>query len=300
VGLGGISLFTQTGLFTRRILDILGDDRPELADQVRAHVEARLALNAPAQLRALQERRLMTTRVSEIERRDLDRLRLMVRALAKRLASRLARRRTKARRGTLDIGRTLRRNLGYDGVLFHLAWKQKPIARPRIFALCDVSGSVAGVSRLLLMFLHSLADEVPDTRCFAFSGTLIEVSGMLADNDPGAAIAAVMDRIGYLSSNYGQSLEDFAGLCLERLDRRSTVIVLGDARGNNTPARADLLRQIHQRAGRVVWLNPEFHTFWGSGDSDMLAYKPFCDQVLPCATLRQLDRALSDIIPRIA
>jgi uncharacterized protein with von Willebrand factor type A (vWA) domain len=296
VGLGGINLFTQTGLFTRRIVDQLGQDTPDLVQQVRAHVEARLALNAPAQARALQERRLLTTRIGDIDRRDLERLRLMVRALARRLATRLARRRRRARSGQLDIGRSLRSNMAHDGIPFRLAWKRKPITRSRIFALCDVSGSVAGVSRLLLMFLHTLRDELPDTRCFAFSGTLVEVTGVMADTDPEQAINDVMQTLGYHSSNYGRSLQDFTRAALDHLDHRATVLIAGDARGNNTPARADLLRAMQQRAGRLIWLNPELPTFWGSGDSDMLLYRPFCDRILPCATLGQLDRALSEVV----
>ena len=301
VGLGDISLFTQTGLFTRRIMQALGDatyeEAPELAAQVRAHVEARLALNAPAQAREFRERRLLTTRIGAIERRDLAQLRVMVRMLAKRLATRLTRRRKRAQRGQLDLRRTLRRNFGHDGVPFRLAWKHRPIAKPRLFAVCDVSGSVAGVSRLLLTFLHVLADLLPDTRCFAFAGELVEVSDLMAAGEPDQAIGAVLDRIGHQSTNYGRSLEDFATLCLDRVDRRSTVIILGDARGNYAPPRVDLLRRVQQRARQVIWLNPEFPTFWGSGDSDMLLYRPFCARVLSCGTLRQLDRALSEILP---
>jgi len=300
VGLGEISLFTQTGMYTRRIMQALGieanDQAPELAAQVRAHVEARLALSAPAQARELRERRLSSTRIGDIDRRDLAQLRNMVRALARRLATRLTRRRLRARRGQLDIRRTLRRNLGHDGVPFRLAWKQRPMAKPRIFALCDVSGSVAGASRLLLMFLHVLADVLPDTRCFAFSGHLVEVSDLLAESEAGEAISSVLEKIGFLSTNYGRSLEDFCDICLDRVDRRSTVIILGDGRGNHAPPRVDLLRRIQSQARRVIWLNPEFHNFWGSGDSDMLLYRPFCARVLSCATLRQLDRALSEIL----
>jgi uncharacterized protein with von Willebrand factor type A (vWA) domain len=91
-------------------------------------------------------------------------------------------------------------------------------------------------------------------------------------------------------------LQDFTRAALDHLDHRATVLIAGDARGNNTPARADLLRAMQQRAGRLIWLNPELPTFWGSGDSDMLLYRPFCDRILPCATLGQLDRALSEVV----
>ena len=35
---------------------------------------------------------------------------------------------------------------------------------------------------------------------------------------------------------------------------------------------------------------------WGTGDSDMYRYAPFCNLVTECSTLRQLERAISDML----
>jgi len=77
---------------------------------------------------------------------------------------------------------------------------------------------------------------------------------------------------------------------------KTTVIILGDARGNNNDPRTDILARISQRAKRLIWLNPEYPALWGTGDSDMPRYAPYCNLVTECSTLRHLDRVISDIL----
>ena len=90
------------------------------------------------------------------------------------------------------------------------------------------------------------------------------------------AIPEIMDRVGLGSSNYGRSLATFEAGWLPMLDRRTTVIILGDGRGNRTDPRADVLARIAEHSKQVIWLNPEGRTLWGTGDSDMHRYAPHC------------------------
>ena len=83
---------------------------------------------------------------------------------------------------------------------------------------------------------------------------------------------------------------------MDRVDRKTTVLILGDARGNRTDPRVDILQRISSRAKRVVWLNPEYRAAWGTGDSDMFRYAPHCQLVRICSTLRDLERVVSDLL----
>lgn len=320
VGVSNISLFTQTNLYARRILEQMGmrelereieqarqvEDyalldrleraRTELIEQARAFVERQLALFAAGSTRELQERILRTARLSELDRRDFIRMRALVRDLAKKLASRYGRNRKRDRKGVLDTRRTMRRNMAYDGIPFRTVWKREKIDKPRVMAICDVSGSVSSVSRFLLMFLYCLTDVMSDIRSFAFSSNLEEVSRILEKEDTEEAITQILERIGFGSTNYGLSLADFENLAMGDLDRKTTVIILGDARGNRTEPRTDLMKSIFDRAGRVVWLNPEYRASWGTGDSDMLKYLPFCHQATVCNTIGTLERVVTDLI----
>jgi hypothetical protein len=51
-----------------------------------------------------------------------------------------------------------------------------------------------------------------------------------------------------------------------------------------------------ERSKRIVWLNPEPPTFWGTGDSAMKQYLPFCSLARECSTLFQLERAIDSLL----
>ena len=57
----------------------------------------------------------------------------------------------------------MRANVACDGKLFNLAWRRQ-VECPKLIVLCDVSGSVAAVSRFFLMFLYSLDEVMSKTR----------------------------------------------------------------------------------------------------------------------------------------
>jgi uncharacterized protein with von Willebrand factor type A (vWA) domain len=223
-------------------------------------------------------------------------MRVLVRAMAKRLATRYARTRRRRHRGQLDIRRTLRRNMAWGGVPFITAWKQKRIEKPRVMVLCDVSGSVAWVSQFLLMFLYALTEVLSDIRSFAYSGSLIEVSDMLENQPFDEAIARITTSVGFGSSNYGNALADFEQGWMKDVTNKTSVIILGDARGNGTDPRVDILEHLSRRSRRIIWLNPEFRSSWGTGDSDMYRYAPYCSLVRVCSTLNDLERVITDLM----
>jgi uncharacterized protein with von Willebrand factor type A (vWA) domain len=319
-GIQTIRFFTQKNLYARRILDRMGlreleseidalrrtgtperarflDGRLDaLRDSVRDFVERHLLLFARGDTEKFRNDLLKSTRLSNIERRDLDRMRVLVRQMAKKLAARYAKTRRRRLRGQLDTRRTLRRNMGWGGIPFITVWKQKRIEKPRAMVLCDVSGSVAAMAQFLLMFLYALNEALADIRSYAFSGSLIEVSDILEKQPVEAAIAQIMALAGFGSSNYGNALADFEDGWMRDVTNKTTVIVLGDARGNRTDPRTDVIGRLSLRSKRIIWLNPEYRSAWGTGDSDMLRYAPFCGLVTVCNTLRHLERAIEDML----
>jgi uncharacterized protein with von Willebrand factor type A (vWA) domain len=322
-GIETIRYFTQKNLYARRILERMGlralerdmeamrqSGTPEglgralildgklaaLRDSVRDFVERNLLLFARGETEKFREDLLKSTRLSNIERRDLDRMRVLVRQMAKKLAARYARTKRRRLRGQLDTRRTLRRNMGWDGIPFITVWKQRRIEKPRVMVLCDVSGSVAAMAQFLLMFLYALNEALADIRSFAFAGSLIEVSELLDKQPIEQAIAQIMATIGFGSSNYGNALADFEDGWMRHVTNKTTVIILGDARGNRADPRTDVFGRLSLRSKRIIWLNPEYRSAWGTGDSDMFRYAPFCGLVTVCNTLRHLERAIEDML----
>ena len=326
-GIENIRFFTQKNLYARRILDRMGlrqverdmealrqSGTPEglgraqflegrvdqLRDSVRDFVERNLLLFAKGETEKFREELLKSARLSNLERRDLDRMRVLVRQMARKLAVRYAKTRRRRLRGQLDIRRTMRRNMGWGGIPFITVWKQKRIEKPRVMVLCDVSGSVAPMSQFLLMFLYALNEALSDIRSFAFAGSMIEVSEILEQEPVEQAITKIMETIGFGSSNFGNSFADFEDAWMKDVTNKTTIIILGDARGNRTDPRTDIVSRMSDRCKRIIWLNPEYKSAWGTGDSDMYRYAPFCNLVTVCNTLRHLERAITDILENAA
>ncbi|MFN0302723.1 MAG: vWA domain-containing protein [Burkholderiales bacterium] len=323
VGAANIQIFLQRGLIARRVLDRMGlreleqlaerlsrDDTPAanalsrrleagrrmLLGEARAFVDRQFELYARSNAQRWREESLTDMRMGSIGLHDLVSMHRLVERMAKRLAVRYSRRIHHAKRGRLDVRRTLRRSMAHDGIPFETVWKEERIERPKIAVLCDVSRSVAAAARFLLLFLYSLNEVIAKLNAFAFSDRLIEVTEILENRKVDVAIPEILERIGFRSTNYGQSLDDFCKTFLNQVDRHTTIIILGDGRSNYSDPRVDLLRTMRERSRSVIWLNPEPETFWGQGDSEMHRYARYCHVARTCNTLRHLEHVVDDVM----
>ncbi|MFM9881973.1 MAG: vWA domain-containing protein [Burkholderiales bacterium] len=323
VGAANIQIFLQRGLIARRVLDRMGlrdleqlserlsrDNSPAanalsrrletgrrmLLDEARAFVDRQFELYARSNAQRWREESLTDMRLGSIGRHDLASMQRLVERMAKRLAVRYSRRIHHAKRGRLDVRRTIRRSMAHDGIPFETVWKEERIERPKIAVLCDVSRSVAAAARFLLLFLYSLNEVIAKLNAYAFSDRLIEVTDILENRKVDVAIPEILERIGFRSTNYGQSLDDFCNAFLKQVDRHTTIIVLGDGRSNYSDPRVDLLRTMRERSRSVIWLNPEPETFWGQGDSEMHRYARYCHVARTCNTLRHLETIVDDVL----
>ena len=322
-GVGNIRFRTQINFMARRMVDQMGlaelerliaqvargdipggdalaaeleVQRSRLIEEGRAFVERQYELYGRFAGQQLREEFLERTPLATVDRRDYERMNSLIRRMARKLASKHVARNKRARRGYLDVRRTLRVNMGHDGIPFETVWKQKRIERPKVVVIVDVSRSVATAAQFLLMFMYNLNEALSDLRSFAFSSFLVAVDDILNANGLDEAIPKVMDKIGFMSTDYGRALENLKSQFADTIDRRTTVIILGDARSNYGDPRADIMRWINQRARRVVWLNPEPETFWGTGDSEMRRYRPYCHVAKTCRTIKDLERVVDDIL----
>jgi uncharacterized protein with von Willebrand factor type A (vWA) domain len=231
---------------------------------------------------------------------EIQRMREVVHRLAQRVKNILSIRRKRLKRGKLDLHTTLRRNMARGGIPFEVVFKQRRKERPKLVILCDVSSSVANVSRFMLQFCYELQEAFTKIRAFVFVAELGEVTQTFQDRDVSTAIDKALDGGDvinvYTRSNFGFAFHHFWKNHLSAIDNRTTVMILGDARNNYNDPKAWCVRDIQTKAKNVVWLNPESPSAWGFGDSVMDRYMPYCDVVEECRNLRQLSRIVDDIM----
>ena len=315
-----IKLFTQVGMFTRKIFDEMGLEtlnndifqasrqgdikreselkniRESLRLEIRDYVENQVKLRTTNAGKQLREDALSQMRLTQADKSDYQIMSGIIKKMARRLISVHSRRKRKSQRGVLDIRSTIRANQEYDGILFETIWKKTKVDRPKIVALCDVSGSVANVSRFFLMFLHSLTEILPNVRTFAFSNKAGEVTDLFENKDIEVAAAETLLLNGGGSTDYGQAFVDLEGLLENNIDRKTTVIILGDARSNYGDPRCDVLKTIQEKSKRILFLNPEPKSVWGTGDSEMLRFVPYCSKSKVCSSLFDLERVVDDML----
>ncbi|MCK9230547.1 MAG: VWA domain-containing protein [Syntrophales bacterium] len=264
-----------------------------LKESTRWYVDRQMALNMSSAAVSRTDPTLRHRKLSTLEERDLKEIEAIIRRMVKRLRDRQSRSRTSAHRGQLDFKKTLRKNMARHGFLFDTQWKKKKIDRPELVVICDISKSVMRTVRFLLMFIYGLNQIVSRIRTFALCSNLVEVTSVL-DRLP---LEEAIEKIrlgeglpifmGY--TDYNQSFLDFRDMFMDSVSRKTTVIILGDARNNYQEAQTAVLRTIHERSKRLIWLNPEDESFWGSGDSEMKQYIPCCSMVQECNTLHHLE-----------
>ena len=236
--------------------------------------------------RAARARRLLALPFRELTSRDVEEARELVRELGRRLRGRLARRERRARRGRLDFRRTIRRSMSTAGVPIRPGFRARRPGRPDLVALCDLSGSVAAASELLLGLIAPAADHFRRVHLFAYVDRLCPVSIEHGHVAPGGPLDL------HARSDFGRVLVEVWEGHRARLTRSTLLLVLGDARNNRLPPRADLLRAIADRVQRIVWLVPEPRARWDTGDSVLRLYAPACEAVVECVDLGALVRAV--------
>ena len=287
----------ESSLDQRLRRDELEQRARRLRDQVEAEVRRRLVAERGAEAVSGALRRPLPVDVDfmHASRDELVALRRCLHPLTRALAARLARRRRSRHRGRLDIRSTVRHSLGTGGVPIEPQFRRSHPAKPEIWVVADISGSVAAFARFTLALVHAVSSQFSAVRSFAFIDGVDEVTRFFgAPDDFDAAVRRVNTEAEVVAgeghSDYGAALAAFSARYGSDVGPRTTVLVLGDARSNYHDGQPWVLEELARSARHVYWLNPEPRAYWDTGDSIMGSYAPHCDGVFECRTLRQLGR----------
>ncbi|MBI9087226.1 MAG: VWA domain-containing protein [Desulfobacterales bacterium] len=236
---------------------------------------------------------------SSLSHEEVAQMREVVAKLVRKLRDTVSRRWTGRNRGILDIKTTLRSASRYQGLPVEIHFRKRPPRKTRIVTLCDVSGSVWAAARFMLNMLYSLQDCFSKVRSFVFISSVVEVTDIFNRQDIDAAIDLALNDtdIGrQAQTDYGETFRCFNTDFIHTLNKKTTLIIVGDARSNYMNPRESILEEMRQRCRRLIWLNPEPRAFWGTGDSEMPTYRAHCHELRPCQNLKQLADFVSELV----
>lgn len=264
----------------------VGAGRAPLREGRRAGEERKAERAADALAR---RKALMSLPFRAMGPREVEEVRELLATLGRRFRARCARRLRGASRGRLDIRRTIRRALSRGGVPIELLWRRPRPGKSDLLALVDLSYSTATAAEFLLSLLAPARAFFRRVTLLGYVDAPVEISVEGGHVVPHAPLDL------NARSDFGKVLRRLVEGYDPALGRNTLLLILGDARNNRRPPRADLLARLRAQVRAVVWLNPEPPERWNTGDSVIATYARHSDVLLGAYDLETLSAALAEL-----
>jgi uncharacterized protein with von Willebrand factor type A (vWA) domain len=242
------------------LLDGVERDAPDVAQEEggsEIEVDASLTMSAEERLRTLDFEQMSTDEVARAKRM-LSKLALPVKPIPSR------RGKADALGRQADWRRTLRAAMRQGGDIRALARKSPRPRWPNLVVICDISGSMSQYSRMVLHFLHAVANQKgagwAKVHGFTFGTRLTNITRHLATRDVDAALRAAgseaQDWEG--GTRIGACLHDFNRDWSRRvMGQGAVVLLITDGLDRGTPEMlAKEMERLHLSSRRLIWLNP--------------------------------------------
>ncbi|NUH64503.1 VWA domain-containing protein [Sulfitobacter sp. S0837] len=273
-------------------------DTPEDTEETLVEVDASLTMSARERLRTL----------------DFEQMSLAEMAQAKRMLARLdlpvppmpSRRHNACAQGRIDAARSMRAALRRGGEMAKLHRTRPRPRLPNLVVLCDISGSMSQYSRVILHFLHAVANRKgagwAQVHGFTFGTRLTNITRHLTTRDVDAALAAAgaqaQDWEG--GTRIGAALAAFNRDWSRRvMGSGSVVLLITDGLDRDDPeALARQMQRLQLSAQRVIWLNPLLRwDGFAPKAAGIRAMMPFVDSFRAGHSIASLE-ALAEAISR--
>lgn len=206
----------------------------------------------------------------------------------------------------IDARRTLREAMRTGGEIARLAHKAPVTRWPNLVVLCDISGSMADYSRMVLHFVHAVANRKGQgwarVHAFTFGTQLTNITRHLRARDVDAALKAAGSEAQDWSggTRIGQSLHAFNRDWSRRvLGQGAVVLLITDGLDrDDTALLAKETERLHLSCRRLIWLNPLLRwTGFAPKAQGIRAILPHVDSFRAghsIASLEALGRAISE------
>ncbi len=171
---------------------------------------------------------------------------------------RRSRRRQRAKGGSPDLRRTIRRSFRTGGEPVERFFRERRLRRRRLVLFLDVSGSMASYSRALLVFAHAALRADPRWEAYCFGTRLTRLTRVLATANPDAALEQATEEVFDWDggTRIGESIKHFL-MTQPEIARGAVVIVCSDGLEVGDPRLlAAQMARLSRLAYRIIWLNP--------------------------------------------
>ena len=235
---------------------------------------------------------------------ELAQAKRMLAALELRLPQIVTRRFAPSASGrALDLRATLKKSVRLGGDWILPQQRRRKLRPPVLVALCDISGSMARYSRMLLHFMHGLTRERERVFTFTIGTRLTNITRQLRHRDVDRAMAEVSRAVPDWSggTRIGDCLREFNLRWSRRILAQGAVVLLitdGLDCGEGADLGAQMVR-LRASCRQILWLNPllRFEGFEPRAGG-IRAMLPHVDRFLPAhniASLADLGRVLAEI-----
>jgi len=180
-----------------------------------------------------------------------------------------------------------------------IIYRKRPPKKAKIVTLCDISSSVWAAARFMLNVLYSLHECFERVNSLVFVAGVKDVTEIFENSDPNVAIDLILkdpEFNYYVPTDYGETFRQFRLRHMDMLTKRTTLIIMGDARTNYLHPEDGILEEMRERSKRVIWLNPEPRSNWNTGDSEMYAYGRHCNELRQCRNLNELVAFIEELM----
>ncbi|GEM_PF-6700781 len=228
---------------------------------------------------------------------NVMRVERILRRLSRVLATRLIRREKIAKRGRIDLRKTIRKSVEHGGVLIEPAFKARRVEKPDLFVLCDVSGSMAWISEFFLILTVGIKRALRNVRCYLFTDKVFDVSEKLDVNLMESLfeqVSSLWDLVGGSHSNMETAFKEFLERTRGYRSKKSIVMILSDCRDHlgtwteEGPISSKYIEQMARECKDVIILNPEDPSRWNTGDSAVIYYQAAGAKCFHVSNLRDL------------
>ena len=141
--------------------------------------------------------------------------------------------------------------------------------------VADISGSVASFARFTLQFVYAMQSEFSKVRSWVFIDGIDEVTRFFDESEElGEAIHRVNTEADVVwvdgHSDYGHAFEVWHERHIREVTKKSSIILLGDARNNYHASQAWTLAEMRKRARKRVLARPRAARLLGHRRLDRL------------------------------